>query len=75
MKKVYVSPLMHVESIVLNPVMTATSPTSTLDPTQDTQKVTPTDDEFDDEFSTKGRYHWSTEQDDSDTDGNSFGIW
>lgn len=67
MKKVYMSPLMHVESIMLEPVMNATS---SLDPTQDNQTVTPTDDEYNDEFSTKGQFHWSTEEDNTGIEDN-----
>jgi len=71
MKKQYISPLMHVESIMIQPVMAAASKFGTPDSTEPTKTVTTTEDEYDDEFCAKEFYHWGNENSDSEA----FGLW
>ena len=54
MKKQYIEPNLFATEIALQRIMQG----STLDPNEDDQSVTPSDEEYDDEFSAHERYEW-----------------
>ena len=68
MKKTYLMPSIDIMNIHTEAVLAAASPSNTLDPDKDSQEITPTDDPFNGEFSSKrgGRTVWDDDFEDEE---------
>ena len=61
MKKIYMMPSIDVTEVQIDTLLEGGS---TLDPTKDSQEVTPVDDEYDGEFGgNRNRYSWDDDED------------
>ena len=68
MKKTYQMPSIDIVNIRTEAVLAVNSPSNTLDPDKDSQMITPTDDPFNGEFSSKrgGRTVWDDDFEDEE---------
>ncbi|MBO6288260.1 MAG: hypothetical protein J6M94_06705 [Prevotella sp.] len=68
MKKTYQMPSIDIVNIRTEAVLAVNSPSNTLDPDKDSQVITPTDDPFNGEFSSKrgGRTVWDDDFEDEE---------
>lgn len=68
MKKTYQMPSIDIVNIRTEAVLAVNSPSNTLDPDKDSQEITPTDDPFNGEFSSKrgGRTVWDDDFEDEE---------
>ena len=68
MKKTYQMPSIDIVNIRTEAILAVNSPSNTLDPDKDSQVITPTDDPFNGEFSSKrgGRTVWDDDFEDEE---------